>query len=72
MLAELIKLAAGATACPGKVARSLGTTQRELRPVLVGLARTRKIVVTQGGVAADLETLRGPYRVALRPGHLRP
>jgi len=56
----------GATVCPGDVARKLGTTQRELRPVLAELARAGKIAVTQRGRAADLRTLRGPYRVARR------
>ena len=66
VLERLATLRDGATACPGDVARKLGTTQHELRPVLAELARAGKIAVTQRGRAADLRTLRGPYRVARR------
>ena len=59
----LAKLEKGATACPGAVARQLGTTQRELRPVLAELADRGRIAVFQRGAKADLKTLRGPYRI---------
>jgi predicted ArsR family transcriptional regulator len=64
VLELLAKLAPGATACPGEVARKLGTTQRELRPVLSELAAAGSIAVSQRGAPADLRTLRGPYRIA--------
>ena len=53
----------GTTWCPGALAVRLGVTQRELRPVLVRLAETGRVRITQQGVARDLRTLRGPYRV---------
>jgi hypothetical protein len=53
----------GTTWCPGALAVRLGVTQRELRPVLVRLAGTGRLRITQQGVARDLRTLRGPYRV---------
>ena len=56
----------GTTCCPVALARRLGVTQRELRPVLVRLARTGGVRISQHGVARDLRTLRGPYR--LGPG----
>lgn len=66
VLELLAKLGPGTTACPGEVARKLGTTQRELRPVLARLAEAGEISVSQRGAQADLRTLRGPYRVARR------
>jgi hypothetical protein len=66
VLELLAELSPGATACPGTVARKLGTTQRELRPVLVELAVAGAITVTQRGAAANLRTLQGPYRIAVR------
>jgi DNA-binding GntR family transcriptional regulator len=66
ILTRLARLRPGSTACPGKLARGLGTTQRALRPVLTRLEAEGRIVVTQRGVVQPLEQLRGPYRVALR------
>lgn len=65
ILAPLAALRAGATMCPGELARRLGTSQAELRPTLVALAAEGRINITQRGAPADLRTLRGPYRVAL-------
>lgn len=64
ILAALLELRPGATICPGELARRLGSTQAELRPVLSRLASDRRIRITQRGVPADLVRLRGPYRVA--------
>lgn len=64
VLVELSALRAGATICPGELARRLGTTQASLRPVLIALAEAGAIRVTQRGAPAELRTLRGPYRVA--------
>jgi hypothetical protein len=61
---ELAKLAPGTTACPGDVARRLGRTQRELRPIFAAMAAAGTVRITQRGVPADLATVRGPYRVA--------
>ncbi len=63
VLAELGALRDGATMCPGALARRLGTTQARLRPLLQALAAERRLRITQRGEAADLATLRGPYRV---------
>lgn len=64
IFAELGGLRPGATMCPGELARRLGATQADLRPVLAKLAAERRILVMQRGAPADLATLRGPYRVA--------
>lgn len=66
ILAELAKVRAGATLCPGELAKRLGITQAGLRPRLIELSSSGRIVVSQRGETADLRTLRGPYRVALR------
>jgi len=58
----------GTTCCPGALARSVGVTPRELRPVLVRLAEDGRVRITQGGVPRDLRTLRGPYRVGPAAG----
>lgn len=65
VVAALDKVAPGKTACPGRLARSLGSQQKDLRPVLARLAKAGRIAVTQRGKRCDLATLRGPYRVAL-------
>lgn len=57
-------LRAGTTICPGELARRLGVTPATLRPILAALADAGEVVITQRGEAADLRTLRGPYRVA--------
>ena len=64
ILAELAALRPGATLCPGELARRLGSTQAQLRPLLQTLADAGRIAITQRGAPADLRTLRGPYRVA--------
>lgn len=59
-------LPTGSTMCPGKLARKLGIDARTLRPVCAAMRAAGELRVTQGGVPADLATLRGPYR--LEPG----
>lgn len=59
----LARLQPGTTCCPGELARRLGTTQAELRPVLQRLAQAGRVRITQRGQERDLATLRGPYRV---------
>lgn len=68
ILKALGKVAPGKTACPGRLARSLGSRQKDIRPTLARLAKAGKIAVTQGGEARELATLRGAYRVALTRG----
>ncbi len=60
-------LKSGSTCCPGALARRLGVTQRDLRPVLVRLAEAGHVRISQGGAARDLRSLRGPYRVGAAP-----
>ena len=57
------RLQPGTTCCPGELARQLGTTQAELRPVLRRMAQEGHVRITQRGQERDLATLRGPYRV---------
>lgn len=68
ILKKLGAVAPGKTACPGRLARSLGSQQKEIRPTLTRLAKAGKIAVTQRGKPRDLATLRGAYRVALTRG----
>lgn len=66
ILRRVAVLPAGRTICPGQVARELGSDARTLRPVYAAMAAAGELQVTQGGVAADLATLRGPYRLGPR------
>ena len=66
----LAELRPGATMCPGRLARRLGTTLRELRPTYQAMAAHGALRITQGGEPADLATLKGPFRVSL-PAELR-
>ena len=68
ILGELARLAPRTTLCPGTLARRLGRTAAELRPVLVELQVNGRVAVFQRGAPADLKTLRGPYRTALLLG----
>ena len=64
VLRLLEELRPGATICPGELARRLGGTQASLRPLLIELAKAGCVKITQRGRPADLEIVRGPYRVA--------
>ncbi|MEM1058574.1 MAG: DUF3253 domain-containing protein [Verrucomicrobiota bacterium] len=68
ILERLSRLKPEGTMCPGQLAKILGSTQKELRPLYVQLAREGRVVISQGGVRVrDFESLRGAYRVRL-PG----
>jgi DNA-binding transcriptional ArsR family regulator len=64
VLAQLARVSAGATLCPGELARRLGTTQRALRPTLAALEARGLVRCSQRGVVRRLAEIRGPYRVA--------
>lgn len=64
ILGELAQLAPRTTLCPGALAKRLGRTAADLRPVLVELQVRGRVAIFQRGAPADLKTLRGPYRVA--------
>lgn len=63
VLAELARVRAGRTLCPGELARRLGTTQRALRPTLAALEARGLVRCSQRGVVKRLAEIRGPYRV---------
>lgn len=66
ILDRLAGLRPSSTMCPGMLAKEFGSTQKELRPLYLQLARSGKIRLTQGGVLVDdLDNLRGAYRVSL-------
>lgn len=68
VLAELSRLRPGTTLCAGELARRVFPGKERpldsLRPVLLRMERSGSVRVMQRGQAADLETLRGPFRVA--------
>ena len=61
--AELAKVKVGATQCPGKLSRNLGSTLRELRPTLEEMARAGEIKFYQKGKRVQPGKFRGPFRV---------
>ena len=65
LLKRLEEVKEGATMCPGRLARDCGSTLAVARPDLVALARSRKIVVSQGGRQIGADGIRGPFRVRL-------
>ncbi len=53
--------------CPSEVAKALGADWRPLMPEVRAVAAGMpEIVATQGGVAVDPVTARGPIRLRLR------
>lgn len=62
--AELAKVKPGATQCPGKLSRNLGSTLRELRPTLEAMARAGEIKFYQRGQPVMPGHFKGPFRVA--------
>ena len=62
--AELAKIKPGATQCPGKLSRNVGTTLRDLRPTLDEMARAGEIEYYQKGRRVTPGEFRGPFRVA--------
>jgi hypothetical protein len=61
--AELAKVKPEATQCPGKLARNVGHTLRELRPTLDEMARAGEIKYYQKGKRVKPGEFRGPFRV---------
>ena len=64
---RLSNLRAGTTLCPGKLSVELGSRLALLRPTFLTMAAEGRIVILQGGKTAELERLKGPFRVALPP-----
>jgi hypothetical protein len=65
MLQRLGEIKPGATMCPGRLARDCGTTLAALRPKLLALARSGKIVLSQRGRRISGAAIKGPFRVRL-------
>lgn len=70
LLAQVAARGAGRSICPSEVARALSADWRALMPqvreVALDLARSRRVLITQGGQPCDPdEPLRGPIRLTL-------
>ncbi len=63
MLARLQALQVGSTMCPGKLARACGSDLKTLRPDLLDLAASGKVVLSQRGEDVSPAGLKGPFRV---------
>ncbi|MEM1078267.1 MAG: DUF3253 domain-containing protein [Pseudomonadota bacterium] len=63
----------GKSFSPSEAARALATDWRPLmapvRETAANLIREGRLVATQKGAPVDLETAKGPIRLALRPSH---
>ncbi len=64
MLDRLAEVRAGATMCPGQLARDCGTTLGHAREDLLELARSGKIALSQRGRRVSPDGLKGPFRVS--------
>jgi hypothetical protein len=72
LLAQVAARGAGRSICPSEVARALSADWRPIMPQVRGvardLARSGRVLITQGGQPCDPdEPLRGPIRLTL-PG----
>ncbi len=66
ILDRLARLRPGSTMCPGMLAKEFNSSQKDLRPLYLQLARAGKIRISQAGVTVEnLDDLRGAYRVRL-------
>ncbi len=64
VLAGLAALRAGTTMCPGMLAKRLGVTLPQLRPVLADLQRRELLLATRRGAPFAIATGAGAFRVA--------